>query len=61
MSQFQAVLTDNEVKLTPTAIEKMAELFSQADDIEAIRVFVNGGENGLLETVCVLVPSFELF
>lgn len=46
MSQFQTVLTDNEVRLTATAVEKMAELFSQADDVEAIRVFVNGGGCG---------------
>ena len=41
---FNTALTDAEVALTPSAQEKMAELFADTDDdIEAIRVYVSGG------------------
>jgi len=44
---FNVALTDEEVKLTEMAQEKMAELFKDADDdIEAIRIYVSGGGCG---------------
>jgi iron-sulfur cluster insertion protein len=41
-------LLENDLSLTPAAREKMAELFSQAEDdeLQAIRVFVSGGGCG---------------
>ncbi len=44
MSAFQTQLTESEVKLTETAVSKMAELIADADaEIEAVRVYVTGG------------------
>jgi iron-sulfur cluster insertion protein len=41
-------LSENDLRLTPAAREKMAELFSQAEDdeLQAIRVFISGGGCG---------------
>jgi iron-sulfur cluster insertion protein len=44
---FNTLLTDNDVRLTELAQEKMADLFTDADDdIEAIRIYVSGGGCG---------------
>lgn len=46
-SEFIPVLGDSDVKLTPAASRKMAELFNDVDaDLDAIRVFVSGGGCG---------------
>ena len=45
--EFNAVLSDDEVKLSPLAQEKMLGLIKDADDeIEAIRIYVSGGGCG---------------
>jgi len=45
--EFVQTLSDNDVRLTPAASEKMAELFGDIeDDLDAIRVFVSGGGCG---------------
>ncbi len=45
---FNPTITTEDMRLTPVAREKMAELFAQVDDdeIEAVRVFVTGGGCG---------------
>ena len=44
---FSGMLTDEDVRLTPAAQAKMAELMGDLDDdIEAVRVFVSGGGCG---------------
>jgi iron-sulfur cluster insertion protein len=44
---FNPVLTESEVRLTPAASAKMAELFAETDDeIKGIRVYVSGGGCG---------------
>ena len=44
---FNPVLTDADVKLSESAMTKMAELFdSVEDDLDALRVFVSGGGCG---------------
>lgn len=44
---FVPALTSDDVRLTPAAEAKMAELFAETDeDLEAIRVFVSGGGCG---------------
>lgn len=46
-SEFVASLGESDVRLTPAANEKMAELFNDIDeDLDAIRVFVSGGGCG---------------
>jgi iron-sulfur cluster insertion protein len=46
-TEFEPVLTDEDLRLTPAAREKMIELFNSVDeDLEAIRVFVSGGGCG---------------
>lgn len=43
-AQFQSELTEQELKVTPGAAAKFAELFQDAgDEVEAIRVYVSGG------------------
>jgi iron-sulfur cluster insertion protein len=47
VSEFATVLSPDDVRLTPAAQEKMAELFADTDDdLEAIRIFVSGGGCG---------------
>ena len=47
INEFRTDLSDAEIMLTGIAQEKMAELFTDADDdIEAIRVYVSGGGCG---------------
>lgn len=44
MSAFQTQLTETDINLTETAVLKMAELLTDADDgIEAVRLYVTGG------------------
>lgn len=44
---FSKIISKDELSLSPTAADKMAELFQSADDdLEAIRVFVSGGGCG---------------
>ena len=53
---FITDLTEQDVDLTELAQEKMAELFTDADDdIEAIRIYVSGGGCGGMSAV----PSSE--
>jgi len=44
-AQFSSELTDEDVRVTPAAQAKMAELMAQVDDdeVQAVRVFVSGG------------------
>jgi len=45
--EFNPTLTDADVRLSETATAKLAELIQQTDDdIEAVRIFVNGGGCG---------------
>ena len=47
VAEFASVLGSEDVRLTPAAEEKMAELFADTDDeLEAIRIFVSGGGCG---------------
>jgi iron-sulfur cluster insertion protein len=48
VTQPEMTLASTDLSLTPAALEKMAELFSQVDDadLQAIRVFVSGGGCG---------------
>lgn len=45
---FDSRLTDEQVKLTPPALDQMRRLLEQVDDdaVEAVRVFVSGGGCG---------------
>lgn len=44
---FNPLLTDADVRLSEAAAAKLAELIAQTDDdIEAVRIFVNGGGCG---------------
>ncbi len=45
--EFAPTLSESDLRLTPAATEKMAELFKDIDeDLDAIRVFVSGGGCG---------------
>ena len=45
--EFAPTLSESDLRLTPAATEKMAELFNDIDeDLDAIRVFVSGGGCG---------------
>jgi iron-sulfur cluster insertion protein len=45
--EFAPTLSETDLRLTPAATEKMAELFNDIDeDLDAIRVFVSGGGCG---------------
>jgi len=45
--EFNPTLTDADVRLSEAAAAKLAELIQQTDDdIEAVRIFVNGGGCG---------------
>jgi iron-sulfur cluster insertion protein len=45
--EFNPMLTDADVRLSEAAAAKLAELIQQTDDdIEAVRIFVNGGGCG---------------
>ena len=47
VSEFAQSLGESDIRLTPAANEKMAELFNDIDeDLDAIRVFVSGGGCG---------------
>lgn len=48
MSEFSAVLTDEDIKISDAAKGIMEKLFSDVDDdeVDAIRVFVSGGGCG---------------
>ncbi|MEE9493101.1 MAG: iron-sulfur cluster assembly accessory protein [Gammaproteobacteria bacterium] len=44
---FDSSLSPSDIQLSPSAIEKMGELFNSIDDdLDAIRVFVSGGGCG---------------
>lgn len=46
-AEFASTLSDADLRLTPAAMGKMAQLFNDVDDdLEAIRVFVAGGGCG---------------
>lgn len=46
-SQFAQSLGESDIRLTPAANQKMADLFKDIDeDLDAIRVFVSGGGCG---------------
>ena len=40
---YSTTVTDTDMRLTPAAEAKMAELLADAEDFEALRVFVAGG------------------
>ena len=46
-SEFATALKPDDVRLTPAAEKKMADIFADTkDDLEAIRIFVSGGGCG---------------
>lgn len=46
-AQFDPALSQQDMRVTPAAAAKLAELFAETDDdIEAIRVYVSGGGCG---------------
>ncbi len=45
-AQFRSQITDADLRLTPAAQNKLAELLAEEDDVSAIRVFVAGGGCG---------------
>ena len=46
MPQFQRTIAEKDLRVTPAARAKMAELLAEEDDVNAIRVFVSGGGCG---------------
>lgn len=44
--EFQRFISDQELRVTPAARAKMAELLADEEDVQAIRVFVSGGGCG---------------
>lgn len=44
--EFQRFISDQDLRVTPAARAKMAELLADEEDVQAIRVFVSGGGCG---------------
>lgn len=47
MNEFNTTINDNEIKMTATAVQQMAELVANSEEeVQGIRVFVSGGGCG---------------
>lgn len=44
--EFQRVISEKDLRVTPAARAKMSELLAEEEDVSAIRVFVSGGGCG---------------